>query len=135
MAAQSDEGKHPIRISRSRYCIGEGRRIMVEIKTELPQVFESFAQARQNGFLAMKRIKDNGKGVVGQFCTYTPLEIFMAADLVSVGLCSTNDETIPEAEKVLPSNLSLGHSLFFSQTEQKSSNFVTIHLSFLHILS
>lgn len=78
---------------------------MVEIKTELPQVFESFAQARQNGFLAMKKIKDNGKGVVGQFCTYTPLEIFMAADLVSVGLCSTNDETIPEAEKVLPSNL------------------------------
>ena len=29
----------------------------------------------------------------------------MAADLVSVGLCSTSDETIPEAEKALPSNL------------------------------
>ena len=29
----------------------------------------------------------------------------MAADLVSVGLCSTSDETIPEAEKVLPGNL------------------------------
>ncbi len=78
---------------------------MIERKTELPQIFDSFAQARQNGFLAMKKIKDNGKGVVGQFCTYTPLEIFMAADLVSVGLCSTSDETIPEAEKVLPSNL------------------------------
>ena len=78
---------------------------MIERKTELPQIFDSFAQARQNGFLAMKKIKDSGKGVVGQFCTYTPLEIFMAADLVSVGLCSTSDETIPEAEKVLPSNL------------------------------
>ncbi|WP_312563477.1 double-cubane-cluster-containing anaerobic reductase [Anaerospora sp.] len=78
---------------------------MIERKTQLPQIFDSFAEARQNGFLAMKKIKDSGKGVVGQFCTYTPLEIFMAADLVSVGLCSTSDETIPEAEKVLPSNL------------------------------
>lgn len=78
---------------------------MIERKTQLPQIFESFAEARKNGFLAMKKIKDSGKGVVGQFCTYTPLEIFMAAGLVSVGLCSTSDETIPEAEKVLPSNL------------------------------
>ena len=78
---------------------------MIQMKTDLPQIFESFAEARQNGFLAMKKIKDSGKGVVGQFCTYTPLEIFMAADLVSVGLCSTSDETIPEAEKVLPGNL------------------------------
>lgn len=53
----------------------------------------------------MKKIKDAGKGVVGQFCTYTPMEIFMAADLVNVGLCSTSDETIPAAEKVLPGNL------------------------------
>ena len=78
---------------------------MLQRKTELPEVFDSFAEARQKGFLAMKQIKDQGTGVVGLFCTYTPLEIFMAADLVSVGLCSTSDETIPEAEKVLPSNL------------------------------
>ncbi len=78
---------------------------MLEMKKELPEIFESFAEARQKGFLAMKEIKDEGKGVVGQFCTYTPLEIFMAAGLVSVGLCSTSDETIPEAEKVLPGNL------------------------------
>ena len=78
---------------------------MLQRRTELPQIFESFAEARQAGFLAMKQLKDNGKGVVGQFCTYTPQEIFMAVDLVSVALCSTSDETIPEAEKVLPSNL------------------------------
>lgn len=78
---------------------------MISIKKDLPQVFDSFAEARQNGFLAMKKIKDSGKGVVRQFCTYTPLEIFMAADLVSVALCSTSDETIPEAEKYLLSNL------------------------------
>ncbi|GLB26799.1 2-hydroxyglutaryl-CoA dehydratase [Lacrimispora xylanolytica] len=78
---------------------------MIEMKRELPQVFESFAEARKNGFLAVKKIKDSGKGVVGQFCTYTPLEIFMAAGLVSVSLCSTSDETIPDAEKELPGNL------------------------------
>lgn len=77
----------------------------MQMRTELPDVFESFAEARKQGFLSMKKIKDSGKGVVGLFCTYTPLEIFMAANLVSVGLCSTSDETIPEAEKVLPSNL------------------------------
>jgi len=89
------------------YCINFERRgvNMIQVKTELPEIFESFAEARQNGFLAMKKLKDNGKGVVGQFCTYTPLEIFMAGGLISVGLCSTSDETIPEAEKVLPSNL------------------------------
>ncbi len=78
---------------------------MIQTRTELPGIFDSFAEARKNGFLAMKKIKDSGKGVVGQFCTYTPLEIFMAADLVSVGLCSTSDETISEAEKILPGNL------------------------------
>jgi benzoyl-CoA reductase/2-hydroxyglutaryl-CoA dehydratase subunit BcrC/BadD/HgdB len=34
-----------------------------------------------------------------------PVELFLAADLIPVGLCSTSDETIGEAEKVLPRNL------------------------------
>lgn len=78
---------------------------MLAIKTDLPAIFDGFANARQNGFLAMKEIKDKGVGVVGHFCTYTPIEIFMAAGLISVGLCATSDETIAEAEKELPRNL------------------------------
>lgn len=78
---------------------------MLQKRTELPEIFENFADARKKGFLAMKELKDQGKGVVGQFCTYTPLEIFMAADVINVGLCSTSDETIPDAEKHLPGNL------------------------------
>lgn len=73
--------------------------------SKLPEVFEQFGDARKQGFLTMKNLKDQGKGVVGTFCTYTPNEIFMAADLIPVGLCSTSDETIPDAEKVLPRNL------------------------------
>jgi benzoyl-CoA reductase/2-hydroxyglutaryl-CoA dehydratase subunit BcrC/BadD/HgdB len=78
---------------------------MITMKTELPEVFADFADARRQGFLAMKELKERGQGVVGLFCTYTPVEIFMAAGLVSVGLCATSDETIAEAEKTLPSNL------------------------------
>ncbi|MEG1929661.1 MAG: double-cubane-cluster-containing anaerobic reductase [Anaerovorax sp.] len=72
---------------------------------ELPEIFESFGDARRQGFLTVKNFKDAGKKVVGIFCTYTPVEIFMAAGAINVGLCSTSDETIPDAEKVLPRNL------------------------------
>jgi benzoyl-CoA reductase/2-hydroxyglutaryl-CoA dehydratase subunit BcrC/BadD/HgdB len=39
------------------------------------------------------------------FCTYTPVEIILAAGAVAVGICAFSDETIAEAEKVLPRNL------------------------------
>jgi benzoyl-CoA reductase/2-hydroxyglutaryl-CoA dehydratase subunit BcrC/BadD/HgdB len=71
----------------------------------LPEIFESFSDARKQGFIAMKNLKEQGKGVVGTFCSYVPVELFLAADLIPVGLCSTSDETIGEAEKVLPRNL------------------------------
>ncbi|MDR2946136.1 MAG: 2-hydroxyacyl-CoA dehydratase family protein [Candidatus Adiutrix sp.] len=78
---------------------------MAHNAAQLPEIFESFGEARKNGFLSMKALKDKGVGVVGTFCTYTPLEVFMAAGLVPVGLCSTSDETVAEAEKTLPRNL------------------------------
>ncbi len=71
----------------------------------LPNIFDSFNDARKKGFLTMKEEKDKGRNVVGTFCTYTPKEIIYAADAIAVSLCSTNDETIPEAEKYLPKNL------------------------------
>ena len=74
-------------------------------ETELPDIFETFGEARQNGFLAVKNIKDQGKKVAGVFCTYTPLELFMAAGMCHVGLCATSDETVADAEAHLPRNL------------------------------
>lgn len=71
----------------------------------LPDQFESFADARKQGFLSVKKLKDEGKKVAGVFCTYTPVEIILAAGAVSVGICAFSDETIAEAEKVLPRNL------------------------------
>jgi benzoyl-CoA reductase/2-hydroxyglutaryl-CoA dehydratase subunit BcrC/BadD/HgdB len=53
----------------------------------------------------MKNLKDEGKGVVGTFCSYVPVELILAAGLIPVGLCASSDETIAEAEKTLPRNL------------------------------
>ena len=71
----------------------------------LPADFDGFADARKQGFLDIKNLKDAGKKVVGMYCTYTPEEIFIAARAVPVGICAFSDETIAEAEKVLPRNL------------------------------
>jgi len=71
----------------------------------LPGQFDGFADARKQGFIAVKNLKDAGKKVVGVFCTYAPVEIILAAGAVSVGICAFSDETIAEAEKVLPRNL------------------------------
>ena len=77
----------------------------MELRKELPEVFEVFAEARKNSFLAIKKIKDAGTQIVGVFCTYLPREIANAMGAAVVGLCSVSDETIPDAEKDLPRNL------------------------------
>ena len=71
----------------------------------LPEIFDSFSEARKNGFISAKELKDKNIPLVGTFCTYMPQEIAMAAGAVVVSLCSTSDETIGEAEKDLPRNL------------------------------
>lgn len=71
----------------------------------LPERFEEFGEARRNGFLTVKELKDQGKNIVGMFCAYTPKEIIYAAGAYPVSLCATSEETIPEAEKHLPKNL------------------------------
>lgn len=92
----------------------------MEVINELPEVFESFAEQRKNSFLAVKEIKDKGIPVVGAYCGYFPKEIAMAMGAVTVGLCSTSDETIPEAEKDLPKNLCplIKSSYGFAKTEK-----------------
>lgn len=73
--------------------------------TNLPKNFDEFAAARQNGFLRVKSIKENGGKVAGTFCTYTPVEVLDAAGISPVSLCGMSDETIPAAEAHLPKNL------------------------------
>jgi benzoyl-CoA reductase/2-hydroxyglutaryl-CoA dehydratase subunit BcrC/BadD/HgdB len=77
----------------------------MDLRKDLPSIFDSFSEARRNGFITAKNLKDNNIPLVGTFCTYMPQEIAMAAGAAVVSLCSTSDETIGEAEKDLPRNL------------------------------
>lgn len=38
----------------------------------LPENFESYPEARKKAFLTMKELKEQGRRIVGVFCTYTP---------------------------------------------------------------
>ncbi|MBV4437311.1 double-cubane-cluster-containing anaerobic reductase [Clostridium tyrobutyricum] len=77
----------------------------MDIKKELPEIFSSFSEARKNGFIKAKELKEKNRPLVGTFCSYMPQEIAMAAGAAVVSLCSTSDETIEEAENYLPKNL------------------------------
>lgn len=77
----------------------------MEIKRELPEIFEEFSEARRNGFIAAKAFKDQNKPMIGTFCTFMPQELPLAMGAATVSLCATSDETIGEAEKELPRNL------------------------------
>lgn len=73
--------------------------------SDLPEMFNSYSEARKNGFLTVKKLKDEGKNVVGTFCTFAPSEVIYAAGLIPVSLCAKSDETIQDAERQLPRNL------------------------------
>lgn len=77
----------------------------MSLVTELPSIFSDFSDARQQGFLTVMELKEQGVPLVGTYCTFMPQEIAMAAGAAVVSLCSTSDETIEEAEKTLPRNL------------------------------
>lgn len=85
--------------------------------TSLPEHFEDFAEARREGFLRVKELKDKGEKICGAFCQYTPSEIIYAAGLYQVALCGRSPDPIKTAETRLPANLcplikaSYGHAL------------------------
>ncbi|MDY6399147.1 MAG: double-cubane-cluster-containing anaerobic reductase [Synergistales bacterium] len=71
----------------------------------LPRNFESFNEARRKSFMALYNAKEQGKKIIGTFCSYTPVEIIYAAGAVSVGLCGKSEQGITEAEAHLPKTL------------------------------
>ena len=77
----------------------------VSAKKELPAKFEEFVEARKQGFLTAKEFKEKGGKLAGFLCSYTPIEVLTAGGISTVGLCGTSNETVPDAEKVLPKNL------------------------------
>lgn len=83
----------------------------------LPEKFEEFSDARRQGFIKAKELKEQGKKLAGVFCAFTPVEIPMAAGITTVSVCGVSEEPIAESEKILPRNLcpliksSFGHAI------------------------
>ena len=77
----------------------------MEIKTKLPTIFAEFDEARRQGFIQVKELKEKGIPVIGVYCTFMPEELVLAANAIQISLCSTSDETIAAAEEDLPRNL------------------------------
>lgn len=82
--------------------IEKGRFIMTE---KLPGKFDEYVEARKNGFIAAMEFKEKGGRIAGCLCSYTPVELLDAAGIAAIGLCGTSNETISDAESVLPKNL------------------------------
>lgn len=71
---------------------------------EMPKGYEGFSEARREGFIKVKEAKENGKKIVGVFCTYTPWEVLHAGGAIPVSVCGVSEEPIVDAEKHLPKN-------------------------------
>jgi len=54
-------------------------------------------------YLQSKRTK--GAKIVGTYCSYAPVELIRAFDLVPATLCAFSNATVEAAEAVLPANL------------------------------
>lgn len=77
----------------------------MNVISELPEIFEEFAEKKKESFLKIKEYKDRQIPVIGAYCSYFPRELATAMGAIPIGLCSSSDETVKIAEKVLPANV------------------------------
>lgn len=68
-------------------------------------IAEGFQEIREQNIMKVIEAKEQGRKMVGLYCTYCPKELVLAAGAIAVGLCGTREEPIPFAEKHLPRNL------------------------------
>lgn len=69
------------------------------------EYIQAFSKVREVNVMRIKAAKENGRKVVGVYCTYCPPELILAAGAIPVGLCGTKEEPIAAAEETLPRNL------------------------------
>ncbi|MDF2873313.1 MAG: 2-hydroxyglutaryl-CoA dehydratase, D-component [Anaerocolumna sp.] len=70
-----------------------------------PAIMEEVEALRGINSVKIKEASEAGKKVVGMYCVFSPQEIAIAADAITVTLCGTKQEPIEDAEKELPRNL------------------------------
>lgn len=72
---------------------------------ELEALLQNFGDARKNGFVEMKELKETGNKVIGVYCGFAPWEILSASGAIPAWLCGMSEEPIVDAEKELPRNI------------------------------
>ncbi|PKN69010.1 MAG: 2-hydroxyacyl-CoA dehydratase [Deltaproteobacteria bacterium HGW-Deltaproteobacteria-12] len=71
-----------------------------------PLVNDGFAgEATKRTLNYLQNQRENGKHIVGIYCSYAPLELIRAANAAPAVLCAFANKTIEAAETVLPANL------------------------------
>jgi len=71
-----------------------------------PLVNDGFAgEATKRTLNYLQKQRENGKNIVGIYCSYAPLELIRAANAAPAVLCAFANKTIEAAETVLPANL------------------------------
>lgn len=71
----------------------------------LSNQFEEYLEAKRNGILKAKEVKEKGGIIAGTFCSFVPVEILDAAGIHIVNLCGTSNKTTIGSEADLPKNL------------------------------
>ena len=81
------------------------------------EIVEYVREHMNEGPPAIKKASEEGKKIVGTYCTYMPWELVNAAGAIPASLCAKSDKPISAAEEHLPRNLcplikaSYGHAL------------------------
>jgi benzoyl-CoA reductase/2-hydroxyglutaryl-CoA dehydratase subunit BcrC/BadD/HgdB len=67
--------------------------------------FEQITGMRDETMIALMEAKESGRKVVGYYCTYSPIELAMAAGAIAVPLCARRKGPLVAADNDLPQNL------------------------------
>lgn len=68
----------------------------------IPNTLQRFAE---ESLLELEQAKEKSRVAIGFYCLYSPVEIAVAANAITLPLCGTRNEPIAIAEEVLPRNL------------------------------
>ncbi len=70
-----------------------------------PKAFKEIARIRDQSLTELVRAKQSGVKVVGYYCTYSPIELVLAAGAIPVPLCGSEEGPLVAADSDLPQNL------------------------------
>lgn len=66
---------------------------------------DNLQRVLEENLLEMEEAKAEGRSAIGFYCLYSPVEIAVAANAITLPLCGTRNDPIEAAEKILPRNL------------------------------